>query len=279
MGDVYPVVKVAAVQAASVFLDREGSTDKACRLIREAGRNGARVIAFPEGFIPAHPVWYHHHVATGATANRLSVELFKNAVEIPGPETDAISVAARDANAYVVMGVGEKIPHTFGTLFNSQGYFAPDGMLIGKHQKIMPTVGERLVHTGGYGDTFGAFTTEFGPMSGLICGENSNPLAVFALTAEGTRIHVMSWPNHFPTSGDPMRNRVAVDSQAFAQVSKAFVISACGTVDDDMIAKLELSPAQETVMRSDAHCGGSVIVAPDQRVIAGPMGAEEGILY
>ena len=90
MGDVYGVVKVAAVQAASVFLDREGSTDKACRLIREAGANGARVIGFPEGFIPAHPVWYHHHSATGAISNKLATELFKNAVEIPGPETDAL---------------------------------------------------------------------------------------------------------------------------------------------------------------------------------------------
>ena len=208
MGDVYPVIKVAAVQAASVFLDREGSTEKACRLIREAGRNGARVIGFPEGFIPAHPVWYHHHAATGAIANRLAIELFKNSIEIPGPETDALCAAARDANAYVVIGVCEKMPNTMGTMFNTQIYIAPDGTLIGKHQKIMPTVGERLVHTGGFGDTFGAFQTAFGPMSGLICGENSNPLAVFALTAEGTRIHVMSWPNHFPTSGDPLRNRV-----------------------------------------------------------------------
>ena len=103
----------------------------------------------------------------------------------------------------------------------------------------MPTVGERLVHMGGFGDTFGAFQTEFGPMSALICGENSNPLAVFALTAEGTRIHVMSWPNHFPISGDPLRNRVAIDSQAFAQMSKAFVISACGTVDERMIEMLQ----------------------------------------
>jgi len=141
MGDVYPVVKVAAVQAASVFLDRERSTEKACRLIREAGRNGARVIAFPEGFIPAHPVWYHHHVATGAIANRLSVDLFKNAVEIPGPEIAALSAAARDASAYVVMGVCEKLPGTLGTLFNTQVYLGPDGTLIRKHQKIMPTVG------------------------------------------------------------------------------------------------------------------------------------------
>lgn len=279
MGDRYPVVKVAAVQAASVFLDREGSTEKACRLIREAGGNGARVIAFPEGFIPAHPVWYHHHPATSTIANRLSTELFKNSVEIPGPEIEALGAAARDADAYVVMGVCEKLPQTMGTMFNTQVYIGPQGKIIGKHQKIMPTVGERLVHMGGFGDTFGAFQSEFGPMSALICGENSNPLAVFALTAEGTRIHVMSWPNHFPTSGDPMRNRVAVDAQAFAQMSKAWVVSACGTVDEEMIRKLKVGPEGETFLRNPDCCGGSVIVSPMSRIVAGPMGAEEGILY
>jgi aliphatic nitrilase len=279
MGDEYPVVKVAAVQAASVFLDRERSTEKACRLIREAGQKGARVIGFPEGFIPAHPVWYHHHVATGRVANELAVLLFKNAVEIPGPEIEALGAAARDANAYVVIGVCEKLPQTIGTMFNAQVYIAPDGRMIGKHQKLVPTVGERLVHMGGFGDTFGAFQTEFGPMSALICGENSNPLAVFALTAEGTRIHVMSWPNHFPTSGDPMRNRVSVDSQAFAQMSKAFVVSACGTVDENMIEVLRAGPEAEKFLRDPDCCGGSVIVAPNSRIIAGPMGAEEGILY
>src|SRR5262249_29797970 len=121
--------------------------------------------------------------------------------------------------------------------------------------------------------------TEFGPMSGLICGENSNPLAVFALTAEGTRVHVMSWPAHFPTSGDPMRNRVAVDSQAFAQMSKAYVISACGTVDEPMIRMLKARPEAEKFLRSPDCSGGSVIVAPNGRILAGPMGAEEGILY
>ena len=188
-------------------------------------------------------------------------------------------MAARDANAYVVIGVCEKLPNTLGTLFNTQLYIGPDGRLIRKHQKIMPTVGERLVHTGGHGDTFGAFATEFGPVSGLICGENSNPLAVFALIAEGTRIHVMSWPNHFPTSGDPLRNRVAIDSQAFAQMSKAFVISACGTVDERMIEMLKVGPEGEQFLRNPDCCGGSLIVNPMSRIIAGPMGPEEGILY
>ena len=279
MGDKFPTVKVAAVQAASVFLDREGSTAKACRLIREAGANGARVIGFPEGFIPAHPVWYHHHPATSAISNRLATELFKNSVEIPGPEIEQLRAAARDAGAYVVMGVCEKIPNTIGTMFNTQVFIGPDGRLLGKHQKLMPTVGERLVHMGGFGDTLAAVQTEFGPMTGLICGENSNPLAIFAMTAEGTRIHVMSWPNHFPTSGDPMRNRVSVDSQAFAQMSKAWVISACGTVDEDMIRKLEVGPESEKLLRNPDCCGGSIIVSPGSRVVAGPMGAEEGILY
>src|SRR6185503_19957667 len=120
----------------------------------------------------------------------------------------------------------EKMPNTTGTMFNSQIYIAPDGTLIGKHQKIMPTVGERLVHMGGFGDTFGAFDSEFGPMSGLICGENSNPLAVFAL------------------------------------MSKAFVISACGTVDEQMIEMLKTGPEGEKFLRDPNCCGGSLIVDP-----------------
>jgi nitrilase len=277
MGDRYPVVKVAAVQAASAFLDREGSAARACELILQAGGNGARVIAFPESFIPAHPVWYHHHPATSAIANTLAIELFKNAMEIPGPETDALCRAARTVNAYVIIGVCEKIPKTFGTMYNSQLYIGPDGTLIRKHQKIMPTGGERLVHTGGFGDTFGAFATEFGPMSGLICGENSNPLAVFALTAEGTRIHVMSWPAYLGRA--PLGDRVSVDSQAFAQMTKAFVVSACGVIDEAMMEKLELNPEDRKSLSEPGRCGGSVIVAPDGRIVAGPLGVEEDILY
>ena len=279
MGDEYPRIRAAAVQAASVFLDREGSTAKACDLIREAGANGANLIAFPEGFIPAHPVWFHFHPGTGRISTELSVELFKNAVEIPGPQIADLQRAAADAGAYVVVGLCEKLPNTTGTLYNSQVFLGPDGELLGKRQKLMPTVGERLVHTGGSGDSLAVFDTQFGPASALICGENSNPLAVFAMTAQYSRVHVMSWPNHFPAFGTPMRHRVAIDSQAFAQMSKAFVVSACGTVDDATIERLHLSDEDEALIRDPDFCGGSLIVAPDSRIIAGPLGNEEGILY
>ena len=181
-GDTYPIVRVAAVQATSVFLDREGSVEKACQHIEAAAAGGARIIAFPEGFIPTHPIWYHHHPATSAVANRLAVELFKNSIEIPGFDFDLLCAAARAANAYVIVGVCEKALGTTGTMFNSQVFIGPDGSYLGKHVKVMPTVGERLVHTGGYGDTMRAIPTEFGPMSGLICGENSNPLARYLPT-------------------------------------------------------------------------------------------------
>lgn len=279
MGDSQPVVRAAAVQASSVFLDREASTAKACELIRRAGAEGAQLVAFPEGFVPGHPLWFHFHPATSTVANDLSVALFENAVEVPGPQIAELQHAAADAGAYVAIGVCEKRPGTFGTLFNSLIFLGPDGTILSRHQKLVPTVGERLVHAPGEPRGLVPISTSFGPVSGLICGENSNPLAVAALTAQYTRVHVMSWPSHFPTSGDPMRTRVMIDSQAFAQMSKAFVVSACGTVDDRTIELLQVDQKGEALLRSPDFCGGSLIVAPDSKVVAGPLGPQEGILY
>jgi nitrilase len=279
MGDEYPKFRVAAVQASPVFLDRNATVAKACDLIREAGAHGARMIGFPEGFVPAHPIWFHFHPATGRVSTKLSVELFKNAVEIPGPEIAALCEAASAARAYVIIGVCEKMPNTLGTLYNTQVYIGPDGMLLGKHQKLVPTLGERLVHSGGYGDTLSAFQTEFGPMSSLICGENSNPLAVFSLTAQHTRVHFMSWPNLFPAASRPLHARVMIDSQSFAQMTKAYVVSAVATCDERTIELLELMSEDAAFVRAEGTCGGSVIVAPDTSVVAGQMGSEEGIVY
>ena len=279
MGDVEPVIRAAAVQAASAFLDREASTAKACELIRRAGEHGAQLIAFPEGFIPAHPLWFHFHPATSKIANDLSVELFENAVEIPGPQVSILQEATREAGAYVAIGMCEKRPGTFGTLYNTLLFLGPDGRVLSRHQKLVPTVGERLVHAPGEPRGLVPVPTSFGAVSGLICGENSNPLAIGALTMQYTRVHVMSWPSHFPTSGAPLRQRVLIDSQAFAQMTKAFVVSACGTVDEHAIERLQVNGDQEALLRSEEFCGGSSVVAPDSSIVAGPLGREEDILY
>jgi aliphatic nitrilase len=277
-GDTYPVVRVAAVQAASVFLDREATTAKACRLIKEAAAKGARFIVFPEGFIPGHCYWYHHHVATSPKAMALANALFRNAVEIPGPEVAALCEAARAAEATVVMGMCEKNPGTLGTMWNTQLFLGPDGSIIGKHRKLMPTVGERLVHAPGFGDSFGAFATPFGPASALICGENTNPLAMFALMAEGTRIHGMAWPAYLGPQARPLREFVAIQSMAFAKMGAAFVVSACGALDEGTLAALEVPAEQAERLRRAENSGGSMIVGPDGQILAGPLEGVEGIV-
>lgn len=283
VADHFGVVKAAAVQASSVLLDREASTQKACELIREAGANGAEFVVFPEGFLPGHPSWFHFHPATSRLAHDLNVELFKNAVIAPGPETEQLARAAGDAGAYVVIGVCERPSATSGSMFNTQLYFSPDGRYLGKHQKLMPTVGERIVHAYGWGDTLGCFETGFGPASSLVCGENSNPLAMFALIAGGTRVHAMSWPPHFMLAGKgtpDMPDTALVTARAFALSSKAFVVSASGVVDDDYFRKLEVPDALAARLRTGEGQGGSVIVAPSTEVIGGPLeGGVEGIVY
>lgn len=280
MGDVYPTVRLAAVQAAPVWLDREATVEKACRLIREAGEQGAEMIGFPENFIPGHPVWYYFHPATSEQSINFAVRLFKNAVEIPSPATDAICEAARQANACVVIGLTEKLPGTTGTMFNTQLFIDRTGLIIGKHQKLVPTIGERLVHMGGSGDTMRSFPTEFGPISGLCCGENSNPMAVSVLAAEYTRIHVAAWPNHFIPAYCGMCESSILASRNMAYMAKCFVISACGTNSPEMIAELPAKESDREFLCDHSKTGGSAIMNPRGDIIAGPLhGNHEGILY
>lgn len=279
MGDTYQRLRVAAVQAAPVFLNREASVEKACHLIHEAGAAGAKVIGFPEGFIPGHPLWYHFRPATDTISNQLAARLFANSVCIPGRETDQLAEAAREANAYVVMGLCEKMPGTFGTMFNSQLFFGPDGRILGKHQKLVPTVGERLVHSGGYGDTIGAIETEYGKIGGLICGESLNPLLIFSLLAEQTQIHVISWPSRFQKGGTCCPERALLSGSAVAAMSKSFVINCIGAMNDEMCEMLAYTDDDKVALADPSASGGSSVLNPRGDVIAGPLGPEESILY
>jgi aliphatic nitrilase len=177
------------------------------------------------------------------------------------------------------MGVCEKRPGAMGTLYNTQLFIDRHGRIMGKHQKLMPTVGERLVHTGGFGDTLQAFDTEFGRVSGLICGENSNPLAIFALAAQGTCIHVASWPNHFSRSEHKMRDVVLFASRALSYKANCFVLNCCSTISEEMKRILPYVPEDRGFLDEADSGGGTCIIGANSMVIAGPMGGEEGILY
>lgn len=278
VGDRMPVVRAAVVQSAPVFLDRERSLAKALEWVTRAAQAGARFVVFPEGFIPAHPVWYHFRAATSRESLRMARELVENAVPVPSPTTDALAEAAAQHRLYVVMGVCERDARNPGLLYNTQLFFGPDGTLLGKHQKIMPTVGERLVHAPGFGDTLRTVSTEFGPVGGLICGEASNPLAIFALAAQGARIIAVSWPNHFSKNEHSMRDVVLMASRAMGYRTNAFVLSAAGTIGPEMRERLPASSEDSEFLARPGVCGGSVIVDPHGNVVAGPAGDEETLL-
>ena len=278
MGDQFPTARLAAVQASSVFLDREGSTEKACRLIAEAGGEGAEVVGFPEGFIPAHPIWFHFQPASGKVAMQLARELFKNAVEIPSVETDALSAACRDARVIAVIGICEKERGTTGTMYNTQLIIDRDGTIIGRHRKLVPTLGERIVHAPGGGDTLTAVPTHLGPLGALACGENANPLAAFVFAVQSVVIHVAAWPSLFGVGVD-MVDAIEARTRGLAQSLRCFVINSLGVVDEAAVEACALTEEDREVMRRAAEAGGSSILNPRGGYLAGPMDGGEGILY
>jgi nitrilase len=277
------VVRGAAVQAAPITLDSAATTDKACDLIREAGKNAAEVVVFSECFISAYPAWFQFLPAGSPELNDLNVRLYKSAIEVPGPETARLGEAAKAANCYVVIGVCERSRTNSGSMFNTQLFFAPDGQLVGKHQKLTPTGYERMVHWGGWGDTLTVIDTPFGGLSALACSENSNPLAGFDIIARGPKIHAMSWPPHFIMAGKgpPLPEISLLTARHFTLMSKAFVISACGVIDRNFYKELAgMMGKPEEDLTAGIADGGAVIVSPGSEVIAGPLApGVEGILY
>jgi predicted amidohydrolase len=272
MGDTYPKFKVAAVQAAPVFLDREKTTEKACRLIRTAGKEGAKVIGFPECFIPGFPHWFDFRLARECKS--FIKELFKNSVEIPGPFTDFLCQAAKDAQATVVIGLNERAPGSMGTLFNTQLFIGPDGRILGKHRKLVPTWTERLVHAGGDASTLKVFRTEIGPVSGLICGENTNSFYRMTLLLQGERIHVASWPA-FP--GRARQDAIEIRTRNYAFEGRCFVISSTGVFSDEMRDLLCVTDEQRS--KTSGSGAFSSIIGPAGDYLVGPDTGGEKILY
>ncbi len=269
-----PVVKVAAVQAEPVVLDRDATVDKACHLIAEAAAQSARLIVFPELFIPTYingRVWGRGLSRFGTPAARGAwSRLWHNSVQIPSETTERLCQAAREGHAAIVMGLHEREANT-RTLYNTLLFIDADGSVLGKHRKLMPTNHERMVHGCGDGSTLKVFETSVGKIGGLICWENLMPLARCALYSQGEQIHVA------PTAFDDELAIVNARNTAFE--GGVFVISVCmllrkASFPADFELRDELAEASD-----ELTSGGSCIVAPDGRILAGPLWKEEGILY
>jgi nitrilase len=264
---------IAAVQASYVLLDRDACVDKAVALIGQAAREGARIVVLPEAFIPGTPIWIDTRPIWDGDAQWYAL-LVQQAVVVPGPVTAALGAAARDAGAYVVIGVHERQAHS-STLYNTTLYFGPDGALLAKHRKLMPTGSERTVWGMGDGSTLPVVDTPFGRLSGLTCWENYMPLARFWLYAQGVDI----WAAPTLATGDAWVSTM----RHVAREGRCFVVGVNPCLRAEQIpAKLpgrgEIWPGLQSAAGDWVEVGNSVIVGPDGKVLAGPLREQEGIL-
>jgi len=261
-------VKVAAAQIAPVYLNRERTVDKVCRTILEAGENGAQLVVFPETIIPGYPYWAMVKDPS-SSLKAFHRELSLQAVEIESPKMDPIFSAAEKAGCYAVIGINEKAG---GTLYNTQIFINPDGFVIGKHRKLMPTSHERMVWGWGDGTDLQVWQTPIGILGGLICYEHTNALYRYAIQAQGEQIHVAGWPGGMPEINDIMD--AAIRHYAFE--AQAFVISSTSIITPEIISALGEG---ESVSRLSPGGGYSAIVDPTGQYLAGPATEGETILY
>jgi nitrilase len=265
---------VAAVQAAPIFLNLEATVEKACELIVDAGRAGAKLVVFPEAFIPTYPDWvWAMPPGEEGLLNALYAELVANAVTLPSAATDKLGRAAQRAKLHVVMGLSERNAEASGaSLYNTLVYFDAQGNLMGKHRKLVPTGGERLVWAQGDGGTLDVYDSPLGKIGGLICWENYMPLARYALYAWGVQIYLApTWDR-----GEPWLSTL----RHVAKEGRVYVIG-CGMAlrQADIPDRYEFKQRFYQNVGEWVNVGDSAIVNPDGQFIAGPLREQEGILY
>ena len=264
-------VRVAAVQASPVFLDRESTVAKACSLIDRAANDGAELVVLPESFVPTYPDWVWRTRPWDQHATALWGRLVEQAIVVGSPASDAIADAARRNGAHVSIGVTERDEHGC-SLYNTTLLFGPDGALLHRHRKLMPTGGERLVWGQGDGSSVHAVETSIGRVGTLICWENLMPLARAALYQTGVEIYLApTWDNS--DSWVSTLRHIAREGRVFVVgVNSCMNATAVG---DAIPGRDDLYGGADDWMSK----GNTAIIDPDGNVVAGPLVGEEGILF
>lgn len=264
------MTKVAVVQIASVPADSRATAAKVAEKLREVAAAGAKIAVFPEALVGGYPKGESFGAPIGMRKpeGRAAFERYHSrAIDLDGPEVEAISEATAETGVFAVVGVIER---DGGTLYCTALFFDGDNGLVGKHRKLMPTAGERLVWGFGDGSTMPVFKTDFGTIGAVICWENYMPALRMYMYSQGITIYCA------PTADD--RDTWLPTMRHIALEGRCFVLTACqyitrGAYDDAHESALGDDP--DTVMMR----GGSAIVSPSGQVLAGPNFDGETVLY
>ncbi|KAJ9623093.1 hypothetical protein H2203_006026 [Taxawa tesnikishii (nom. ined.)] len=190
-------LRAAACHASPIFLSSRDTTQKCISLIQRAASNGANLVVFPEAFIPAFPIWSSLRPPT--ENHDLFARMARESICADGEEIRAIRAAAKQTGTVVSVGISERVRYSSATLFNSNLLIDASGTVVVHHRKLMPTFFEKLTWSPGDGHGLRVAETPVGKIGNLICGENTNPLARYALMAQGEQVHISSWPAIWPT--------------------------------------------------------------------------------
>lgn len=280
----HPSFKVAVAHVAPVFLDTERTVDKVCSLISEAAKAGAKLIVFPETFIPAFPIW------TAIAAPILTHDLFKAlaacAIEVGGSELGRIRETARRHGIIVSVGFNEGTRASVGCIWNSNALIGDDGSLLNHHRKLVPTYYEKLVWANGDAGGVRVVDSPIGRVGMLICGENTNPLARYTLMAQGEQLHISTYPPVWPTrpAGEPggydLEQAIRIRAGAHAFEAKVFNVVASACVDETMRRQLERVLGSSVLATIDnTPQAVSMVIGPAGLPVSEVVSGEERLLY
>jgi aliphatic nitrilase len=273
-----PIFKAATVQASPIYLNAELTVRKACDLIKEAALNGARLVAFPEVFIPAYPYW--SWIMSPTEGSAFFERLYHNSIDIDGSEVQILCQAAKLNDCYIVIGLNERGPKKIGTLYNTNITISPSGEILGRHRKLVPTWAEKLTWSGGDGSTLTVHDTDIGMLGTLACGENTNPLARFTLMAQGEQVHIANYIG-LPTAPKDynMAEAIKLRGMTHSFEGKIFTIISCSAVSEEIILEMEkfVPNARELLTRKNGAFSG--VIDPNGNLIGEGLIDDEGIVY
>lgn len=279
----YPTYRVAAAHVAPVFLDLEATVEKVQAIIEEAARHGAQLIAFPETYVPAFPIWAS--VRAPLYNHDFFRRLAANAMGVPGPELTAIAATARRCGVFVSLGFNEGTPASVGCIWNANVLIGDDGRILNHHRKLVPTFFEKLVWANGDGAGLRVCDTRLGRLGMLICGENTNPLARFALMAQGEQVHISTYPPVWPTR-DPkgggnydLASAIRIRAGAHAFEAKAFNIVVSAFMDERTQSAIADGDAEIARILDATPRAVSLVIGPTGDVVSDVFCESEGIVY